>query len=165
MVVLDRTAADAPPPTRTAIAAAALLVASLVGVVLLGKALAPSMEAGVAAAGDPKALVGVIIAGIVLLPEGIAAWRAARINRLQDSLNLALGSALASIGLTIPAVALVSLLMGFHLTLGLLQKETVLLSLSLFIAVMTLRTGRTTVLGGVVHLMVFAVYLFTVVIP
>ncbi len=153
------------PPVRTSLAASLLLAAALVGVVLLGKALAPSIEDAVDAAGAPRTLVGVIIAAIVLLPEALAAVRAARANRLQDSLNLALGSALASIGLTIPAVALVSLVMGFALTLGLDQKDTVLLALSLFMAVLSLRTGRTTILNGVVHLVIFATYLFVVVVP
>ncbi|PZN96753.1 MAG: ionic transporter y4hA [Alphaproteobacteria bacterium] len=155
----------APPPAVTAVAAVGLLASALVGVVMIGKALAPTIEAGVAAAGAPVALVGVIIAGIVLLPEGMAAVRAARANRLQDSINLALGSALASIGLTIPAVAVVSLAMGVPLTLGLDVKDTQLLVLSLFMAVLSLRTGRTTILNGVVHLVIFATYLFIVVVP
>ncbi|KAB7647524.1 calcium:proton antiporter [Polymorphobacter fuscus] len=150
---------------QTAIAALALLVAALIGVVMAGKALAPTISGAVEAAGAPEALVGVIIAAIVLMPEGLAAVRAARANRLQDSLNLALGSALASIGLTIPAVAVVSLTMGFNLTLGLGPRDTELLILSLFLAVLSLRSGRTTVLNGVVHLVIFAVYLFTVVNP
>lgn len=91
--------------------------------------------------------------------------RAARNNRLQTSLNLALGSALASIGLTIPAVAIVSLLSGFTLTLGIDLKATVLLGLSLFVTVIALQTGRTTVLQGSVLLVIFAVYLFTTIVP
>jgi len=99
------------------------------------------------------------------MPEGYAAVRAARRNRLQTSLNLTLGSALASIGFTIPAVAIISLLTGRMLTLGLEAKETVLLLLSLFVATLSLNTGRTTVLQGTVHLVIFAVYLFTVIVP
>ncbi len=153
-------------PTNTAaLAAAALLAVALIGVVMTGKALAPTIEAGVAALGAPQALVGVIIAAIVLMPEGLAAVRAASSNRLQDSLNLALGSALASIGLTIPAVAIVSLLLGFPLTLGIDDEDTVLLVLSLFLSVLSLRTGRTTILNGVVHLVIFATYLFLVILP
>ena len=91
--------------------------------------------------------------------------RAARLNRLQTSLNLALGSALASIGLTIPAVAIVSLATGSTLTLGIDGKSTVLLLLSLIVATLSLGTGRTTVLQGMVHLVIFAVYLFTTVVP
>lgn len=156
----------APPPSLQATAISALLLlACLVAVVLLAKSLAPTVEGAVAALGAPKALVGVIIATIVLLPEGVAALRAARANRLQTSLNLALGSALASIGLTIPAVALVSLLTGWTLTLGLDTKSSVLLLLSLFVATLSLGTGRTTVLQGVVHLVIFAVYLFTTIVP
>jgi Ca2+:H+ antiporter len=156
----------APPPTpRATTVSALLLTVCLVAVVLLAKSLAPSVEAAVASAGAPKALVGIIIAAVVLLPEGLAAFRAARLNRIQTSLNLALGSALASIGLTIPAVAIVSLVTGWRLELGLDTKSTVLLLLSLFIATLSLATGRTTVLQGVVHLMVFAVYLFVTIVP
>jgi len=91
--------------------------------------------------------------------------RAARANRLQTSLNLALGSALASIGLTIPAVVVVSLATGLTITLGLDIKSTVLLLLSLMVATLSLGTGRTTVMQGTVHLVIFAVYLFTTIVP
>jgi Ca2+:H+ antiporter len=142
-----------------------LLVICLVAVVLLAKKLAPTLEAAVLRLGAPNALVGVIIAGIVLLPEGLAALRAARANRLQTSLNLALGSALASIGLTIPAVGFVSLITNSHLQLGIDSKSSLLLMLSLFVTVMVLRTGRTIILHGVVLLTVFAVFLFTTIVP
>jgi Ca2+:H+ antiporter len=132
---------------------------------MLAKGLAPSVETLLGALGAPKALVGVIIAAVVLMPEGLAALRAARANRLQTSLNLALGSALASIGLTIPVVALVSLVTGWTLTLGIDTKSTVLLVLSLIVATLSLGTGRTTVLQGAVHLVIFAVFLFTTVVP
>lgn len=102
---------------------------------------------------------------MVLLPEGLAALRAARANRLQTSLNLALGSALASIGLTIPAVAAVSVLLGTPLALGLGPKEEVLLALTVVVGVITLGTGRTTVLQGIVHLAIFAAFLFLAVVP
>jgi Ca2+:H+ antiporter len=132
---------------------------------LLAKSVSPAVEATVARLGAPEALVGVIIAAVVLLPEGLAAFRAARANRLQTSMNLALGSALASIGLTIPAVAIVSLSTGWTLTLGIDVKSTVLLLLSLIVATLSLGTGRTTVLQGAVHCVIFAVYLFTTVVP
>ena len=132
--------------------------------VLLAKRIAPTLENAVARIGAPPALVGVIIAGVVLMPEGVAAVRAARQNRLQTSLNLALGSALASIGLTIPAVAIVSITTGLTLTLGIDLKSTVLLMLSLFVTALALRTGRTTVLQGAVLLVIFAVYLLTTVV-
>jgi Ca2+:H+ antiporter len=154
-----------PPGNGVTIASALLLLACLAAVVLLAKKLAPSLEAGVARAGAPNAVVGVIIAAIVLLPEGLAALRAARANRLQNSLNLALGSALASIGLTIPAVSVLSLYMHTQLVLGIDNKATVLLLLSLFITAIALRTGRTIVLHGIVLLVIFVVYLFTTVIP
>jgi Ca2+:H+ antiporter len=155
----------APPPARLVGISAMLLVACLGSVVLLAKSLAPSLEAAVAAAGAPEALVGIIIAAMVLLPEAIAAYQAARANRLQTSLNLALGSALAGIGMTIPAVAIVSRATGRTLTLGIDAKSTVLLVLSIFVATLSLSTGRTTVMQGTVHLVIFAVYLFTTIVP
>jgi Ca2+:H+ antiporter len=156
----------APPPSNTvAITSAVLLMVCLGAVVLLAKAVSPLVEAAVANIGAPHALVGVIIAAIVLLPEALASVRAARLNRLQTSLNLALGSALASIGLTIPAVAIVSLVTGWTLTLGIDVKSSVLLLLSLLVATLSLGTGRTTVLQGAIHLVIFAVYLFTTVVP
>ena len=144
---------------------ASLLLVCLVAVVLLAKSLAPSIEALVVSIGAPHQLVGVIIAGIVLLPEGLAAVRAARNNMFQTSLNLALGSALASIGLTIPAVAVLSLIMGWTLILGIDMKSGILLLLALFVSSLSLATGRTNVLQGVILLIIFAVYLFTTVIP
>jgi Ca2+:H+ antiporter len=153
------------PGNGVTIASALLLMLCLAAVVLLAKKLAPSLEAAVLRLGAPEAAVGVIIAGIVLLPEGLAALRAARANRLQTSLNLALGSALASIGLTIPVVSFLSLYMHSHLRLGIDPKSTLLLMLSLFVTVLALRTGRTIVLHGIVLLVLFVVYLFTTVVP
>lgn len=155
----------APPSSKTTMASAALLLACLSSVVLLAKVLSPPLEMAVLALGAPKALVGIIIAGVVLLPEGIAAFNAARANRLQTSLNLALGSALASIGLTIPAVAVVSLASGQMLSLGIDAKSTVLLALTLVVSTLSLSTGRTTIMQGAVHLVIFAVYLFTAIVP
>lgn len=154
-----------PPSNKTAIMSGTLLLACLGSVVLLAKTLSPALEAAVAEMGAPQTLVGIIIAAVVLLPESIAAYQAARANRLQTSLNLALGSALASIGLTIPAVSIVSLVTGWNLTLGIDAKSTVLLLLSLLVASLSLGTGRTTVMQGTIHLVIFAVYLFTAVVP
>ena len=154
-----------PPSDRVAWTAFGVLLVGLVGVVLLAKALAGTVEKAVLDAGLPLAIVGVVIAGLVLAPESLAAFRAARRNRLQTSLNLALGSALATIGLTIPSVAVVSLLLGLPLALGIGAKSLTLLVLSLFAITLSLGTGRTTILGGVVHLTIFAVYLFVTVIP
>jgi Ca2+:H+ antiporter len=156
---------QAAPSNKTTALSSVLLLMCLIAVVLLAKKLAPSLETAVATMGAPNALVGVIIAGIVLLPEGLAAVRAALGNRLQTSLNLALGSALASIGLTIPAVSFVSLYMNTHLRLGLDAKSSLLLMLSLFVSVLVLRTGRTIILHGVVLLTLFVVYLFTTIVP
>lgn len=159
------TQGDDPPTTRSAWTSGVLLVFCLGAVVLLAKSLGSVVAAAVAAVGAPPAVVGIIIATVVLMPEGLAALRAARANQLQASLNLALGAALASIGLTIPAVAGLSIATGWTLELGLDAKSTALLLLSLFIAAMSLGTGRTTVLQGTVHLVLFSVFLFTTLVP
>jgi len=158
--------AHAPPTTnKAAFVSAGLLVVALVAVVGLAKSLTPVLESAVRIFNVPKGLVGIVIAALVLMPEGLAALRAARANRLQTSLNLALGSALASIGLTIPTVAVVSIVLQQPITLGHDQKDQVLLALTLFISVITLGTGRTTVLQGVIHLAIFAVFLFFAIVP
>ena len=154
-----------PPSNAMTLISCGMLLLSLAAVVLLAKSVSPWVEWAVAAIGAPASLVGVIIATIVLLPEGLAAIRAARANRIQTSLNLALGSALACIGLSIPAVAIVSLLTGWTLTLGIDLKSTVLLTLSLMVATLSLGTGRTTILQGPVHLVIFMVYIFTTIVP
>lgn len=153
------------PNNRQTARSAILLILCLGAVVLLAKSLASPIATAVADLGAPRAVVGVIIAALVLLPESVAATRAALANRLQTSLNLGLGSALATIGLTIPAVAALSLLADLPIALGLDSKSTVLLFLTLVVATLSLGTGRTTVLQGAVHLMIFAVYLFTTVVP
>jgi len=154
-----------PPPGRVAVLSGVLLVVCLVAVVALAKLLSPSVEAAVAAAGLPPAVVGVVIAALVLLPEGLAAVRAARSDRIQTSLNLALGSALASIGLTIPTVAVVFITLARPLELGLGAKEMVLLILTIIVSSLTLGMGRTTILQGVVHMVIFAAYLFLTIVP
>ena len=155
-----------PPPDNTTTAVSAvLLVVSLVAVVGLAKVLTPTVEQAIDYLQVPKAVVGTIIAALVLLPEAVAAIKAAQSDRLQTSLNLALGSALATIGLTIPAVAAVSIVLGYRLELGLDGKEQGLLALTLLLGVITLSTGRTTVLQGIVHLVIFAAFLFFAVVP
>jgi Ca2+:H+ antiporter len=131
----------------------------------MAKTLSDPLEAAVAAANAPRAIVGVAIAAIVLLPEGVAAVRAARANRLQTSLNLALGSALATIGLTIPVVTVTSFVLDLPIALGLDSKGVVLLALTLFIGALSLARGRTTLLHGTVHIVIFAAYLLTIVLP
>ena len=156
----------APPPSdREAFTSLGLLLVSLVAVVGLAKALSPTLEDVVDRAGAPKAVVGIMIAALVLLPEGLAAYRAARLDRLQTSMNLVLGSALATIGLTIPAVAIAAIALGQPLSLGLGAKEQILLALTLLVSVMTLGTGRTTVMQGTIHLVVLASFLFLAVVP
>ena len=154
-----------PPSARRMWISLGLLVACLFGVVLLAKALSPTIGALLADWGAPAAVLGVLIAALILAPEGLAAVNAAKADRLQTSLNLALGSALATIGLTIPAVAILSVATGLSISLGLDAKSMVLLFLSLIVAVQTLANGRTTVLQGVIHLMLFAIYLFMTFMP
>jgi Ca2+:H+ antiporter len=153
------------PTTPVVLASLALLLLSLVAVVGLAKVLSPSIEAAVRAAALPHAVVGVAIAMMVLLPETVAAVRAANRNRMQISFNLALGSAIATIGLTIPAVAVTSIALGLPLDLGLPPKEVALLALSLLLSSMTLASGRATVLQGAVHLVLFAVFVFLAMVP
>ncbi|MFF6784305.1 calcium:proton antiporter [Streptomyces sp. NPDC012510] len=153
------------PSARTAGISLGLLGLALVGVVGLAKGVSPTIESGVEAAGLPHAVVGVIIALLVLLPETIAALRAARRDRVQTSLNLALGSAMASIGLTIPAVALASVWLSGPLVLGLGATHMVLLALTVVVASLTVVPGRATPLQGGVHLVLFAAYLELAVNP
>jgi Ca2+:H+ antiporter len=155
---------DKPSNLKTSISAV-LLFLSLIAVVGLAELLNPAIEAGVKAAGAPKTIVGIAISMLVLLPEGYAAVRDARANRLQNSLNLALGSALASIGLTIPTVAAIAIFFNFPISLGISILNMTLMYLSLFIGAITLATGRTTVLQGVVHLIIFFEFLFLSLVP
>ncbi|MFE8959870.1 calcium:proton antiporter [Streptomyces iakyrus] len=157
-VITEEEHAEA-PTARTALTSLGLLGLALVGVVGLAKGVSPTIESGVEAAGLPQAVVGVIIALLVLLPETIAALRSARRDRVQTSLNLALGSAMASIGLTIPAVALASVWLSGPLVLGLGATHMVLLALTVVVASLTVVPGRATPLQGGVHLVLFAAYL------
>lgn len=148
-----------PPSARTAWTSLGLLGLALVGVVGLAKGVSPTIESGVEAAGLHQAVVGVVIALLVLMPETIAALRSARRDRVQTSLNLALGSAMASIGLTIPAVALASLWLSGPLVLGLGATHMLLLALTVVVSSLTVVPGRATPLQGGVHLVLFAAYL------
>jgi Ca2+:H+ antiporter len=161
----DESAHAAPPTLREAWTSFALLLVSLVAVVGLAKVLSPSIEAAVEAAGAPPAVIGVAIAALVLLPEATAAVRAALADRLQTSMNLALGSALACIGLTIPAVALTARLLDLPLVLGLDPKDLVLLVLAFAVSTITLGTGRTHLMQGAIHLVIFAAFLFLTLVP
>ncbi|MEU6475804.1 ionic transporter y4hA [Streptomyces sp. NPDC047017] len=147
------------PSARTAWTSLGLLALALIGVVGLAKGVSPTIESGVASAGLHHAVVGVIIALLVLLPETIAALRSARRDRVQTSLNLALGSAMASIGLTIPAVALASVWLSGPLVLGLGSTHMLLLLLTVVVSSLTVVPGRATPLQGGVHLVIFAAYL------
>ena len=162
----DAEGAHLPPPTAASTwLSVLLLLVSLVGVVGLAKVLSPSIERAVRAAGAPDSVIGIAIAMLVLLPETVAAVRAARANRLQTSMNLALGSALATIGLTIPAVVIASQLFHLPVTLGLEPKDLVLLALTFFVGTITLGPGRTSIMQGAVQLVVFAAFLFLSLVP
>ena len=161
---LDDEHAD-PPTDRETYLSLGLLLVSLVAVVGLAKVESPAIESGVAAAGFPQSFVGVVIALLVLLPETLAAARAARGNRIQTSLNLALGSAMASIGLTIPAIAIASIWLDGPLLLGLGPTQMVLLALTVVVSVLTVVPGRATRLQGGVHLVLLAAFVFLAVNP
>lgn len=155
----------APPTRREALMSLALLLAALVAVVLSAKSISPAIKAVLDDFGAPPATLGILIATLVLLPEGVAAMRAAMNNRVQTSLNLAVGSAIATIGLTVPSVIAVALIMGWPLVLGLDDKSSLLLVVTLFVVSLSLRTGRTTILQGFVHLVLFATYMFFSFVP
>ncbi|MFI8100849.1 calcium:proton antiporter [Streptomyces sp. NPDC086023] len=154
-----------PPTARAALISLGLLVVALVAVVGDAKAVSPTIESVVADAGLPQAVVGVIIALLVLMPETLAAVRAARRDRVQTSINLGYGSAIASIGLTIPAIGLASIWLSGPLVLGLGPTHMVLLALTVVVGALTVVPGRATLLQGGVHLVILAAYLFLAVSP
>jgi Ca2+:H+ antiporter len=155
----------APPTAGEAWASFALLLVSLVGVVGLAKTLSPAIESAIRWAGAPPAVLGVAIALVVLLPESAAAIRAALADRLQTSVNLAIGSGLATIGLTVPVVVLVCMLLDIPLVLGLDPKDIALLALTLLVCAIVVGSGRTTLMQGAVQLVIFAAFLFLAVVP
>ncbi len=155
----------APPTDRQTLASLGLLVVALVSVVGLAKIETPAIEDAVAAVGAPASAVGVVIALLVLLPETLAAVRNARRDRVQTSFNLALGSAMASIGLTIPAIALATIWLDGPLVLGLDSTQTVLLAITIVVGALTVLPGRATLQEGGVHLVLFATFLFLALVP
>ncbi len=142
-----------------------LLLVSLVSVVLLAKKFSDVVDAGAALIGAPPAFAGVVVALLILMPEGVAAIAAAGRDDLQRSLNLALGSSLATIGLTVPAVAAVNIILAKPLLLGLEGRDSVLLITTIILSMLTFGTGRTNILFGFVHVLVFAVFVFLVLAP
>jgi Ca2+:H+ antiporter len=162
----DGTAHDGPHASNRTIAlSAGLLLVSLLAVVLLAKKFSQVVDASAALIGAPPAFAGILVALLILMPEGLAAIVAARRNDLQKSINLALGSSLATIGLTIPAVAVAAYELDKQLVLGLPAQDMVLLALTLLLSLLTLGSGRTNILFGLVHLVVFAVFIFLVFVP
>jgi Ca2+:H+ antiporter len=154
-----------PPSVRGALISLAMLVVALVGVVGLAKVESPAIESAVGGLGLPQSFVGVVIALLVLAPETLAAVTAAKRNRIQISLNLALGSAMASIGLTIPVIALTSVWLPGPLELGLGATQMVLLALTVAVGVLTVVPGRATRLQGGVHLVLLAAFVFLAASP
>jgi Ca2+:H+ antiporter len=161
----DPTAHAAPPSTRTALISLALLLVALVAVVGLAKIESPAIEDAVDAVGAPPSAVGVVIALLVLLPETLAAARNALHDRMQTSFNLALGSAMASIGLTIPAIAVATIWVDGPLVLGLGSTQIVLLAITVVLTAFTVLPGRATLQESGVHLVVFLAFLFLAVNP
>jgi Ca2+:H+ antiporter len=143
----------------------ALLLLSLIGVILLAKKFSLVVDATAAAIGAPPAFAGVVVALLILLPESVAAVSAARKNDLQKSINLALGSSLATIGLTVPAVSVAAFTMDKRLELGLNGQNTVELVLTFALSMLTFGTGRTNILFGLVHMVLFAIFVFLVFVP
>lgn len=153
------------PTTRDALISLGMLSVALVAVVLLAKGVSPFIQSGVEAMGAPNTLVGVIVAAIVLMPEAATAIRAALADRLQTSINLALGSGVASIGLTVPTVALIAWWTDTPLELGVSPGSAALLGLSFLMAMITYGLGRASLLSGVVHLILLAMWLVFLVAP
>ncbi|CCD93286.1 putative ionic transporter y4hA [Bradyrhizobium sp. ORS 375] len=156
---------DARLPRAKLVLSVGLLLVALLAVVLLAKKFSLVVDAGVAATGSPPAVAGVLVALLILLPESVAAISAARANDLQKSINLALGSSLATIGLTIPAVAVAAYALDKQLVLGLDVQGMVLLVLTFVLSMLTFGTGRTNILFGLVHIVVFAIFLFLLFVP
>jgi Ca2+:H+ antiporter len=156
---------EGPASNRLLALSIALLLISLLAVVLLAKKFSLVIDAGIAVVGAPEALAGVLLALLVLLPESVAAISAARQNDLQKSINLALGSSLATIGLTIPAVAAAAYVMDKPLELGLSAQKMILLGMTFLLSMLTFGTGRTNILFGMIHIVVFMVYVFMVFVP
>lgn len=161
----DAAGEGAPLSNRMLALSVALLLVSLLSVVLLAKKFSLVVDVVTAMIGAPPALAGVLVALLILLPEGVAAIAAARKNDLQKSINLALGSSLATIGLTIPAVAVAGYALDKELVLGLNGQGMLLLLLTCFLSMLTFGTGRTNILFGLVHLVVFVVFVFLVFVP
>src|SRR5262249_32705040 len=130
----------------------------LLPVVVLSKKLAIILEYGANRLGAPQALSGVVVAILILCPEGVAAIRAALGNRLQRSVNLLFGAALSTIALTVPAVVAISLATGRRIELGLSPVNQILLAVTLILSILTCTTGRTNVLNGLIHLVLFVAY-------
>lgn len=163
--VVPKHASDRHPGLGHVAISAVLLLVALTGVILLAKMFSVVVQAGVASVGAPTTVVGVAVALLILLPEGVAAVRAARNDELQKSINLALGSSLATIGLTIPTIATLSLILDQDLILGLAPRDAVLLMLVLVVSVLTFATGRTNLLFGFIHLVIFATFAFLSFVP
>ncbi|HLO22226.1 MAG TPA: calcium:proton antiporter [Methyloceanibacter sp.] len=142
-----------------------MLLLTLLPVVLLSEYLAIIVDFGLEGLDLPDSLGGVMIALLVLSPEGLTAFHAALRNHLQRAVNVCLGSALATIGLTIPAVLVIGLITGREVHLGLDEVQTVLLILTLFVSALTFGGVRTNVLQGTVHLLLFIVYVALIFSP
>ena len=141
------------------------LVLAILPVVLLSKKLAVFVDYGVETLAAPAELGGIVIASLVLSPEGLGGLHAALANRLQRSVNILLGSALATIGLTVPAVLAIGLIIDRHVELGLDQVQMVLLLLTLTVSTLTFTGGRTNVLQGAVHLALFLAFIMLIFNP
>lgn len=166
-VGLDDEHSERRPSVPRFLRAVVMLLLSLAGVVSLSDHVAGSFERflSLVPLADPDAVTGALVATLLLLPEGISAVRAANGNHLQHSLNIALGSALASIALTIPAMAAISMMLGLPMVLGLDPEDRTMMVLTFVLSIVSFGTGRTNALNGIVHLILFCVYLMLTVVP
>jgi len=154
-----------PVATRQIVYDAVMLIATMMPVVLLSKKLAVFVDFGVVTLDAPAALGGLIVAILVLTPEGLSALRASLANQLQRAVNICLGSAVATIGLTVPAVLAIALVTGVHVDLGLDQVDMTLLGLTILVSMLTFAGGHTNILQGAIHLVLFFAYLMLIFDP
>lgn len=164
-VAKKETEEEVKPSKKEALSSLLLLFICLGAVIMLAKALAPDLDTLIERMNAPRSLAGIVIAMIILLPEGLSAYRAARRDELQTSLNLALGSALASICLTIPSVAVFSIIYKIPLELGLDAKSIIMFTLSFLVVSLSFKTGKTIILQGIVLLVIFFSYVFLTIFP
>ena len=142
-----------------------LLLGYLLSVILLAEKIAQPVDYSIGVLGAPMALGGFFVASLILAPEAMSGIRAAMQNNLQRAVNILLGSVLATISLTIPAVLIISLITDQHVILGLPNAQTVLLIVTLMVSMTTFSSARTNILQGAVHILLFFAYIMLIFEP